>query len=126
MNKRLALTRVGALAGCGGSKPATTSPAPAHEETTTPTEVTGTATPAVTPVQAAPNAEIGKWGFDLNGMDASVAPGDSFYNHANGAWAKATPIPPDKPNYGMFTVLADKSDERTKEIILAAAGPAGS
>ena len=127
MNKRLALTLVGALAGCGGSKPATTNPAPtSHEETTTPTEVANTATPAVTPVPAATKPELGAWGFDMNGMDTSVALGDSFYNYANGAWAKATPIPPDKSNYGMFTALADRSDERTKEIILSASGPAGS
>jgi putative endopeptidase len=59
-------------------------------------------------------------------MDTSVAPGDSFYNYANGTWVKKTPIPADKSNYGMFTVLSDKSDERTKEIILGAKGAPGS
>jgi putative endopeptidase len=59
-------------------------------------------------------------------MDTSVKPGDSFYNFANGTWAKNTPIPADKSNYGMFSVLSDKSDERTKEIILGAKGEAGS
>src|SRR5262249_9065794 len=53
-------------------------------------------------------------------------PGDSFYNYANGTWAKKTPIPADKSNYGMFTVLADQSDARTKDIILSAKGAPGS
>jgi putative endopeptidase len=38
---------------------------------------------------------------------------------------KNTPIPADKSNYGMFTVLSDKSDDRTKEIILNAKGAPG-
>ena len=44
-------------------------------------------------------------------------PGDNFYNHANGTWAKNTPIPADKSNYGMFTKLDDISRERTRVII---------
>ena len=43
--------------------------------------------------------------------------GDNFYRYANGTWAKNTPIPADKSNYGMFTVLDDLSRERTREII---------
>ena len=41
-------------------------------------------------------------------------PGDNFYQFANGTWAKNTPIPADKSNYGMFTVLDDLSRERTR------------
>jgi putative endopeptidase len=36
---------------------------------------------------------------------------------ANGTWARNTPIPPDKSNYGMFTVLDDLSRERTRQVI---------
>ena len=50
-------------------------------------------------------------------MDRAVTPGDDFYGYANGAWAKNTPIPADKSNYGMFTVLDDLSRERTRQII---------
>src|SRR5688572_4346013 len=53
-------------------------------------------------VAAAPKAELGTYGFDAAGMDTSVRPGDNFYNFANGTWAKNTPIPADKSNYGMF------------------------
>jgi putative endopeptidase len=72
-----------------------------------------------------PKPEIGAWGFDSAGMDKSVAPGANFYQYANGHWLKTTPIPADKSNYGMFTVLSDKSDERTKQIIETATGAPG-
>ncbi|MDB4955013.1 MAG: family peptidase [Myxococcales bacterium] len=76
----------------------------------------------------APKPEIGAWGFDRNGMDPKTAPGASFYNYANGSWLKTTQIPADKSNYGMFSVLSDRSDDRTKLIIesaSAADGPDG-
>lgn len=61
--------------------------------------------------------EIGRFGFDTAGMDKTVPPGTDFYNYANGAWERNTPIPDDKSNYGMFTVLADLSLERTRGIL---------
>ena len=65
----------------------------------------------------APKPQYGAFGFDTAGMDKSVAPGDDFFEYANGTWAKNTPIPPDKARYGMFNVLDDLSKERTKTII---------
>ena len=59
----------------------------------------------------------GSYGFDSKGMDPSIKPGDDFYLHANGGWAKATPIPADKSNYGAFNVLDDLSRERTRGIL---------
>ena len=50
-------------------------------------------------------------------MDTSVQPGDNFYLFANGTWAKNTPIPADKSNYGSFNVLDDLSRERTRGLI---------
>ncbi len=98
-----------ALAGCA----ATTAP---------PVEVAG---PVVveTPAQVAvaPKPELGTFGFDTAGMDTSVRPGDNFYQYANGTWARNTPIPADKSNYGMFTKLDDLSKERTRLIIEEAA-----
>jgi putative endopeptidase len=58
-------------------------------------------------------------------MDTKVSPGTSFYKFANGTWEQRTPIPADKSNYGMFSVLSDRSDARTKEIILGAKGEPG-
>src|ERR1700730_15571067 len=46
--------------------------------------VAGAATPAPT-----------LHGLDLAGIDRLVAPGDDFFRYANGAWLKATDIPPD-------------------------------
>jgi predicted metalloendopeptidase len=56
-------------------------------------------------------------GIDIAGIDRSVAPGDDFNAYANGSWAKATPIPADKPSYGIGTVLADETRKRTQGII---------
>ena len=70
---------------------------------------------------AAPKPELGTFGFDKAGMDATVAPGENFYTYANGTWAKTTPIPADKSNYGMFTQLDDLSKNRTRAIIEEAA-----
>ncbi|MEO8547627.1 MAG: M13-type metalloendopeptidase [Sphingomicrobium sp.] len=72
---------------------------------------------AVPPPAPAPKAQIGSFGFDNGGMDETVLPGDNFYQFANGTWAKNTPIPADKSNYGMFTVLDDLSRDRTKTLI---------
>ena len=52
----------------------------------------------------------------------TVAPGDNFYAFGNGNWAKNTPIPSDKSNYGAFNLLSDLSEERTKTILEGVAG----
>ena len=56
-------------------------------------------------------------GIDTGGMDKSVAPGDDFYAYANGGWFKATPIPADKSEYGVATILVDQTRKQTVEII---------
>jgi predicted metalloendopeptidase len=60
-------------------------------------------------------------GIDVAAMDRSVAPGDDFYGFANGAWLKATPIPPDKSSYGVGAILVDETRKRTVALIQAAA-----
>jgi putative endopeptidase len=87
--------------------------------TSAPPEAAAPATPAevVAPPAPAPKPTYGTFGFDTAGMDTSVLPGNNFYQYANGTWAKDTPIPADKSNYGMFTVLDDLSRERTKLLI---------
>jgi len=95
-----------ALAGC--ATPAPPPPPPLVQETPV---------AAVTVPQSRPAPRYGTFGFDSAGMDTSIAPGDNFYQYANGTWAKSTPIPADKSNYGMFTVLDDLSRQRTRGLI---------
>jgi len=71
-----------------------------------------------------PKPTYGAFGFDTAGMNQTVLPGDNFYQYANGTWAKNTPIPADKSNYGMFTRLDDISRQRTRAIKLPAADSA--
>ncbi len=67
----------------------------------------------------------GDWGIDLSQMDTSVKPGDDFYAFVNGTWLKEFEIPADRARYGSFTLLAEKSEQRVRNIIegLAAAQP---
>ena len=70
--------------------------------------------------------QIGTFGFDTAGMNRKVAAGDNFYEFANGTWARTTPIPADRSNYGMFTMLEELSNQRTREILEAEAKRPGS
>lgn len=80
---------------------------------------------ATTPPVVAPPAPLpqgdrpayGEYGFDTAGMNRAVAAGDDFYGYANGTWARNTPIPADKANYGAFDLLADLSRDRTHGIL---------
>jgi putative endopeptidase len=75
---------------------------------------------------AANAPRYGTFGFDAPGMDRTIRPGQSFYNYANGNWDRTTEIPADQSNYGMFTVLADLSETRTRGILEEAARAPGS
>ncbi len=68
-------------------------------------------------------------GIDSTGFDSKVRIQDDLFRSVNGTWLDTTEIPSDRSNYGSFTVLADKSDERIKKLIeeiAAASNPAGS
>ena len=65
-------------------------------------------------------------GIDIAGMDKSVNPGDDFFQYVNGTWIKVTPIPSDKPSFGVFATLADETRKRTQMLIQeTASGDAG-
>ena len=51
------------------------------------------------------------------GMDPDIRPQDDLFRHVNGRWLETTEIPDDKPGWGAFTVLRDRSEERVREII---------
>ncbi len=61
--------------------------------------------------------QIGKWGFDLAGMDTSVKPGDDFNRYVNGKWFDAATLPPDRPTVGSFTDLTILSETRMLDIL---------
>jgi predicted metalloendopeptidase len=50
-------------------------------------------------------------------VDSSVRPGDNFYQYVNGAWMKATEIPPDRSSMSDGAALSEQADRRTREII---------
>ncbi|MEN9736982.1 MAG: hypothetical protein RJA26_215 [Actinomycetota bacterium] len=62
-----------------------------------------------------------QYGIDASAQDLSVRPQDDFYRHVSGTWLKNTEIPADKPLYGSFTMLRDKSEKEIHEIITEAA-----
>ena len=65
--------------------------------------------------------ELGIFGLDMSAMDKSIKPGDDFYRYMNGAWLDTFEIPAAFSNYGSFTVLFERSEERVKAIIEEAA-----
>ncbi len=109
MRSLFAVLAAGTILGGCATRPAPVPPAPAE----------AAAAPAPAPVVApvAPKPTYGTFGFDPAGMDRSVAPGNDFFEYANGTWEKTTEIPADKSRYGMFNVLDDLSKERTRGII---------
>lgn len=66
-------------------------------------------------------AEVTQSGIDSTTFDEQTRIQDDFYLAVNGRWLNRTEIPPDKSNYGSFTVLADLSEERIRQIIETAA-----
>ena len=64
---------------------------------------------------------LGSFGIATDNMDTSVDPGDNFYEFVNGGWLAELEIPSDRSRYGSFAILRDKSEERVRSILEAAA-----
>jgi putative endopeptidase len=82
--------------------------------------------PSFTPVaanqlDAKAKPEIGTFGFNVDGMDKSVAPGDDFYRYAVGKWVDTTEIPPDRSSWGSVAIIKEKASARVRGIIEGAA-----
>ena len=56
-------------------------------------------------------------GLELSAMDTSIHPGDDFYNYVSGSWMKTAKIPADKPAWGSFYMLMEKTDEQCLSIL---------
>jgi putative endopeptidase len=62
------------------------------------------------PAAATPKPAFGAFGIDTPQMDTTLKPGDDFYKYVNGKWLSTFKIPADKPSYGVFDALRDKSE----------------
>ena len=60
-------------------------------------------------------------GIVVANMDASVKPGDDFYQYTNGGWITRTEIPPDRGDIDVSTQISELGDTRTMELIQEAA-----
>ncbi|MDB4624965.1 M13 family metallopeptidase [Rubripirellula sp.] len=71
---------------------------------------------------ADPTSDGGKVsGIDKALFSPDITPGENFYWYANQEWLDKTDIPGDKSNYGIFTVLDDKTRTEVRALIESAA-----
>ncbi|MEJ0086620.1 MAG: M13 family metallopeptidase [Pseudomonadota bacterium] len=98
-NRLAAIVAVALLTACVASSP---KPAPAPA-------------PAVAPPAPALTS-----GLDLTGFDRTVRPQDDLYRFVGGGWLANTQIPPDRSNYGTFTILDDQAKEEVRDLVVAA------
>jgi putative endopeptidase len=66
---------------------------------------------------ASGGAAAGAGGIDAAGLDRSTAPGDDFFKFANGTWLKSTEIPADRSAWGVSSVLVEKTQTQTRELL---------
>ena len=59
----------------------------------------------------------GSWGFDVAGMDKTVAPGDDFFRYSAGKQFDALKIPGDRASWGPAEELTELSIARQRAII---------
>lgn len=77
----------------------------------------------------APLAAAEKSDFLTSNIDASVKPGDNFFQYSNGAWLKRNPIPPTESAWGVGSVVREQLYAELRAIherSAAASGPPGS
>ncbi|WP_374596723.1 M13 family metallopeptidase [Brevundimonas sp.] len=89
----------------------------------------GLASAQTRPVVEIPSTDapaIGTFGFDVEGMDTSVRPGDDFNRFANGTYLRNTPIPADKSSYGAFHKLDDQAQLDLRALVDESAANPGS
>jgi len=93
--------------------------------TTAPTPQPVAATAQAATVQAAaaaaPAPRYRPFGLELQHMDTSVKPGDSFFDYALGTWLRTHEIPADKSGAGYNYELPDEIDLQLKALVESAA-----
>src|SRR5688572_7374835 len=75
--------------------------------------------PVSAPGPVAAPAPVLKCGLLLDGVDRNVKPQDDLFRFVNGKWPATTDIPPDKSNYGSFSILDDLAKEEVRQLIVA-------
>ncbi|MGN6133983.1 MAG: peptidase M13, partial [Aureliella sp.] len=71
-------------------------------------------------VAAAEEPKLGS-GIDKANISDKLSPGDDFYEYVNEGWLTKTEIPPDRSNYGAFSVLEDETLAAVRALIEEAA-----
>src|SRR5215468_8536215 len=72
-------------------------------------------------LRASGRADGSGWGFSEANLDRSCKPCDDFNQFAMGGWMKNNPIPAEYPNWGSFTMLADRNQTVLRTILEDAA-----
>ena len=71
--------------------------------------------------RAQSNPATSSWGFNPANLDKNCKPCDDFYEFAMGGWMKNNPIPPEYPQWGSFSQLADRNRTELRTVLEAAA-----
>jgi putative endopeptidase len=83
------------------------------------------ADPAAPAPSTDPVIRTGDWGFDAQGQDTSVRPGDDFFTYANGRFLSGLQIPADQSRYGLDVMLNDTAEARVRAILENPDPPSG-
>jgi putative endopeptidase len=73
--------------------------------------------PALAQEDLSKAARYGSWGYELNGRDPSVKPGDDFYRFSQGLATEQMQIPADRSRYGNFDKLTTLSEARVRAVL---------
>jgi len=70
-------------------------------------------------------SRYGAFGIDLAARDPAFKPGDDFWRYANNTWFAHNPIPADRTNWGVGSVLNDDVEAQLHAIVESAAVATG-
>src|SRR4029453_511350 len=61
-------------------------------------------------------ASMAKKDFLADNLDTTIAPGQDFFEYANGGWIKRNPIPGDLSSWGIGNLVIEENLKRLREI----------
>lgn len=67
------------------------------------------------------SAQTNASGLDPRNLDTKTAACNDFYQHANGAWLKANPVPAGRASWGLFDEMGERNLLQQREILESAA-----